>query len=114
VGILVEDKSNERGLAVYDVTARQFTLARPLTSPGITRARWLHEARRLLASTSGRLDVIEPDHKTSSTVLDLAELFLTEFALTPDERWLLVAYPRYEGDLWLREPQSDAARTGGP
>jgi len=97
--------------ALYDVAARKFTLA---GAPGGGRLRWLRGNRRLLVPTpaEGRLDVIDPDRKTSSTVLDLR--ILVDFALTPDERWLLVTYPRIEGDLWQREPQSGAARTGTP
>ena len=94
--------------------ARKFTLA---VAPGIGRVRWLRGNRRLLAVTgvANRLDVIDPGRKTSSTVLDFAPPgFMVDFALTPDERWLLVMYPRIEGDLWRRQPQSGAARTGKP
>ncbi|MEA2560825.1 MAG: eukaryotic-like serine/threonine-protein kinase [Acidobacteriota bacterium] len=100
--------------ALYDVAARKFTLA---GTPGDGRVRWLRGNRRLLAATAaaGQLDVIDLDRKTSSTVLDFAPpRGLMDFALTPDERWLLVMYPRIEGDLWRREPQSGAARTGRP
>jgi Tol biopolymer transport system component len=100
--------------ALYDVAARKFTLA---GAPGGGRVRWLRGDRLLLAATAaaGRLDVIDPGRKTSSTVLDFAPPgIVVDFALTPDERWLLVTYPRIEGDLWRREPQSDAARTGRP
>jgi Tol biopolymer transport system component len=101
--------------ALYDVAARKFTLAG--APGGGQRVRWLRGNRRLLAVTgvANRLDVIDPGRKTSSTVLDFAPPgFLVDFALTPDERWLLVMYPRIEGDLWRREPQSGAARTGRP
>ncbi len=110
VGLL--DKSSSP--ALYDVAARKFTLA---GGTGGGRVRWLRGNRWLLAATAaaGRLDMIDPDRQTSSTVLDFAPPgVLVDFALTPDERWLLVTYPRIEGDLWRREPQSDAARTGKP
>ena len=98
VGIFFESSSP----VLYDVAARKFTLA---GGTGGGTVRWLRGNRRLLAATAaeGRLDVIDPDRKTSSTVLDLR--LLVDFALTPDERWLLVTYPRIEGDLWRREPQ---------
>lgn len=100
VGFLIESRSP----ALYDVAARKFTLA---GGTGGGRVRWLRGNRRLLVATAaeGRLDVIDPDRKTSSTVLDLR--LLVDFALTPDERWLLVTYPRIEGDLWRRS--SDGA-----
>jgi len=113
-GYLIEHRRPARP-ALYDVAARKFTLTG--ASGGGQRVRWLRGNRRLLAVTAvaNRLDVIDPGRKTSSTVLDFAPPgFLVDFALTPDERWLLVMYPRIEGDLWRREPAGDAARTGRP
>ncbi len=103
-GTLYHPKSGlNRGIALYDIAARRFT---SVAGPNDGQVRWLHAGRRLLSADVGRLHVVDPDRKTSATVLDLGPTSQQHyfFTLTPDERWLLVTYDRMEGDLWRREP----------